>query len=309
MMLRSGRTLVALVGAVALSGCAALSDPDPAADGEVRIVASLYPLAWATQMVAGDDYEVTNLTTPGGEPHDLELGVQQTADVETADLVVYESGFQPAVDEAVDDLATAELVDAHDLIPDSVPPGHDEEADQDHDDHVHGEVDPHFWLDPLLLADLGDAVAERLAEVAPEDADGFVARAADLRAELERLDRTFADGLADCERHVVVVSHAAYSYLARYGPSFAAITQTPDTEPTPADLARLEELVRTEEVTTVFYEPLGGPDVVESVARDLDLDVEVLDPIEGLTDLTADEDYLSLMRANLAALQEANGCP
>ena len=34
----------------------------------------------------------------------------------------------------------------------------------------------------------------------------------------------------------------------------------------------------------------------------------MLDPIEGLTDETADEDYLSLMRENLAALQEANGC-
>ena len=34
----------------------------------------------------------------------------------------------------------------------------------------------------------------------------------------------------------------------------------------------------------------------------------VLDPIEGLSDATADEDYLSLMRANLAALKEANGC-
>ena len=36
---------------------------------------------------------------------------------------------------------------------------------------------------------------------------------------------------------------------------------------------------------------------------------EVLDPIEGLSDETADEDYLSLMRENLSALEEANGCP
>jgi len=30
--------------------------------------------------------------------------------------------------------------------------------------------------------------------------------------------------------------------------------------------------------------------------------------VEGLTDVTADDDYLSLMRTNLAELQEANGC-
>ena len=48
--------------------------------------------------------------------------------------------------------------------------------------------------------------------------------------------------------------------------------------------------------------------MAETLAADLGVDTAVLDPVEGLTDQTADEDYLSLMRANLAALQEANGC-
>ena len=106
----------------------------------------------------------------------------------------------------------------------------------------------------------------------------------------------------------MIVSHDAYGYLERYGPRFTAITTNPDTEPTPRDLARLADLVDRTDVTTVFYEPLEGPDAAESVARDLLLDTAVLDPIEGLTDQTAGEDYLSLMSANLAALQTANGC-
>ena len=36
---------------------------------------------------------------------------------------------------------------------------------------------------------------------------------------------------------------------------------------------------------------------------------KVLDPIEGLSSETAEDDYLSLMRDNLAALREANECP
>ena len=48
--------------------------------------------------------------------------------------------------------------------------------------------------------------------------------------------------------------------------------------------------------------------MAETLASDLGVETGVLDPIEGLTDETADEDYLSLMQDNLAALQEANGC-
>jgi zinc transport system substrate-binding protein len=48
--------------------------------------------------------------------------------------------------------------------------------------------------------------------------------------------------------------------------------------------------------------------MAETLADDLGVETAVLDPIEGLSDETADEDYLSLMRENLTALQQANGC-
>jgi zinc transport system substrate-binding protein len=48
--------------------------------------------------------------------------------------------------------------------------------------------------------------------------------------------------------------------------------------------------------------------MAQTLAGDLGLRTAVLDPVEGLSDATADQDYLSLMRENLAALRDANGC-
>ena len=59
----------------------------------------------------------------------------------------------------------------------------------------------------------------------------------------------------------------------------------------------------------MFSERLVSPRLSETLADDMGITTAVLDPIEGLSDETADEDYLSLMRENLAALEEANGCP
>ena len=62
----------------------------------------------------------------------------------------------------------------------------------------------------------------------------------------------------------------------------------------------------------MFSERLASPKLTESLARDLGLRTAVLDPLEGLVEGGADddssEDYLSLMRENLTALEEANGC-
>ena len=79
-------------------------------------------------------------------------------------------------------------------------------------------------------------------------------------------------------------------------------------EPTAADIARLQDLIEDEGVTTVFSETLVSPETAETLARDAGVEADVLDPIEGLADTTAEEDYLSLMRANLEALRAANGC-
>jgi secondary thiamine-phosphate synthase enzyme len=94
----------------------------------------------------------------------------------------------------------------------------------DDDGHDHGDEDPHFWHDPLRMADLGDAVADQLAELDPENAEEYQANAVDLRTDLEQLDSEFAEGLSDCERDVVVVSHDAFRYLQKYDLRLAAIT-------------------------------------------------------------------------------------
>ena len=105
------------------------------------------------------------------------------------------------------------------------------------------------------------------------------------------------------------MSHQAFAYLERYGPHFEPIAGlSPDSEATAADLARLQGLIPEDGVTTVFSERLVSPKMAETLAEDLGVETAVLDPIEGLSDETADEDYLSLMRENLTALQQANGC-
>ena len=298
------------------SACSAFSGDEGTADDDgVRVATGFYPLQFVAERVGGDLVTVDNLTVPGKEPHDLELTIQETAAVAESDLVVFEHGFQPAVDEAVETSAEGAVLDASEAVelrPVEEPEGGEghveEEGHEGEDDH--GDLDPHFWQDPVLLADLGDAVADELAELDPDNADTFAANAADLRAALESLDADFAGGLEDCERDTVVVSHDAFGYLEKYGLHFEAIAGlSPDAEPTPADLGRLQQLIEDDGITTVFGERLAPPALVDTLARDAGVTTAVLDPIEGLTDETEGEDYLTLMTQNLDALRQANGCP
>lgn len=306
------RAAALLLVAPALVSC---GDTAGSADDDLSVVAAFYPLEWVAERVAGDQADVTSLTSPGAPPHDAELSVRQTAEVIEADLLVHLAGFQPAVDDALTQADGVPVVDAADSA-ELIPLSEDAHAHAEDDDFVEAEEDPsspkdpHFWLDPLRLAAVAEDVADTLAETDPEHANVYADNLADLLQQLETLDEEITTGLQDCARDSVVVSHNAFQYWAiHYGLHMHPIAGlSPEAEPSPEHVAELQELIRSEGITTVFSETLASPKMADTLSSDLGLETAVLDPVEGLGEETADEDYLSLMRQNLAALQEANGC-
>jgi zinc transport system substrate-binding protein len=126
------------------------------------------------------------------------------------------------------------------------------------------------------------------------------------------LDSELAAGLADCRRHEIVTSHAAFGYLAkRYGLKQLALTGlSPEAEPSPRDLEALVDEVKQTGATTVLFETLVSSKLADTVAREAGVTTAVLDPLEGLTEdeVAAGDDYFSVMRANLATLRAALQC-
>jgi zinc transport system substrate-binding protein len=313
------RPLGALLASSALlltAGCGGGAAGTGAADGQpgqLDVVAAFYPFQFVAERVAGPHATVTSLTTPGAEPHDLELTPRQVASVSTADLVVYERSFQAAVDEAVEQSGNEHVLDTATVVPlQPLAAAEHEHEGEEHaeDEHEHGGLDPHVWLDPTQMATITGAVRDRLSTLDPEHAADYQANAAALEAELGTLDRDFRTGLASCEREEFITTHTAFGYLAkRYGLSQIGITGlSPDAEPSPARIAEVQHEATEHGVTTIFYETLISPAIAEAIAGDLGLATDVLDPVEGITDASRGQDYVAVMRANLTALQKAGGC-
>ena len=293
------RVLPALVlGTLALTGCAA---PTRSADSRVHVVAAFYPLAYAAQQVGGDRVTVETLTKPGGEPHDLELLPRQILDIQDAALVVHLSHFQPAVDAAVAAHAaerSLDVAEAADLLTLT-------------EEHDHGAVDPHFWLDPTRLAAVGEAIADRLAQADPAGAAAYRANAASFTAQLTTLDAEVETGLATCTNRDLVTGHSAFGYFAeRYGFTQEPISGlSPDLEPRASDLAHVVEFVREHDVRTIYAETIASPLITQALARETGARIAVLDTVEGISDESAAADYPGVMRANLATLRLGQDCP
>lgn len=314
--MKRGRVLGMLVSAaVVLAGCSGSPSTDPAAAPDAgerpRIVVGLYPLAFLVESVAGEAVDVTLLATPGLEPHDLELTPQQVVSVNDADLVITIPGFQPALDDAAAALPAQQVLDATaglDLL--TRAEAEDDHGDAHADEHAddHSPTDPHVWLDPTAMARMASTIAERLSPLL-DDPTAVDAGLATLTGTLQALDGQWREATARCRSRDLVVSHAAFGYLARaYDFQQVGITGIdPDSEPTPTAIRRISDFVRANDVTTIYSEVLIDPAIAETIARETGAAVAVLDPIEGLA-VDSTGDYVSLMRANLDAVAKGQGC-
>ncbi|WP_328414147.1 metal ABC transporter substrate-binding protein [Streptomyces violaceus] len=302
----------ASLGLGSLTACSS----DSAATGNTEkfdVVASFYPMAFLAEQIGGDHANVTSLTEPGQEPHDLEISTQQRAQLEEADAALFLKGLQPAVDEAVSQTGIKTKIDAAGLTTledhGSTEHEHAGEGEEGHAEEEEHARDPHIWLDPVKYAEVAEGVGKAFEKADPDHAADYKKNTAALVKKLNGLNGEFENGLKDSKTKVFFTNHAAFGYLAeRYGLTQEAISGLdPESEPSGARVKELQQEAKADGVTTVFYETLVSDKTAKTLAKDAKLKTDVLDPLEGITDKSRGDDYFQVMEANLKALQAALG--
>ena len=316
----------ALVGAAAmglttLTACS--SNPgDGRTDGKLDVVASFYPMQFLAQRIGGSHVNVSTLTKPGVEPHDLEISPRQTAQLSKAGLVVYLKGLQPSVDRAIGQAEPRHVADAASYtsledhgteVEGEEGHGHGESGEHGHEAHEAHEgdasADPHIWLDPVRYAQVAEGVGKALEKADPDHAAAYKKNTAALVKRLGALNDDFKTGLKGRSTDTFITTHAAFGYLSeRYGLRQEAISGLdPESEPSPARMRGLHTTAKKDKVNTVFFETLVSDKTAKTLAGDLHLKTDVLDPIEGIGKKSKGRDYFEVMRSNLTALRKALG--
>ena len=309
-------------------------------DDPPEVVVSAYPLYEMANRIAGDRIDIDVVIPHGAEAHGYRPSPRKIAQLERTDAFFYIGlGFEPWADQAVENLQGTDVEtirvsdvanlrkfgDAHDN--DHHDDGHCQEEehhhedenhhdehshayeDEHHHDHDHTGYDPHIWLDPMNMQQIVDRMREAFAKLDPAGEEFYNNRYQEVVEKLAELDKVYEETLAETDKEHIIVSHAAFGYLAdKYGFEQLAVTGiAPHQEPSPGTIAELTKKANEYNLEYVFMEVLASPRIVEILAEEADLEVLTLNPIEGLTteQLEAGEDYFSIMYENLDNLEEA----
>ncbi|MCW5769863.1 MAG: zinc ABC transporter substrate-binding protein, partial [Phycisphaeraceae bacterium] len=182
---------------------------------------------------------------------------------------------------------------------------HDDHADHDHDHHDHSEhahaIDPHVWLDPILvkqfLPEIARLVRVSVSESNLGDAEAIAPALASLLSRVDEVDGTYRRDLSPIAGRAIVTHHAAFGRLAeRYGLRVVEVIRPVEgAEPTPANLAQVTDAISREGVRAIFVEPQFDARGAVLIAQRAGVRLGTLDPL-------GTGDWFAMMEANLLSL-------
>lgn len=290
-----------------ISGC-----ENDVKEQEDLIYTSIYPIQFLTEQIVGNEVAVKSIIPPGVDAHSFELSSKEMTDIAKGEAFIFLGAGMESFAEA-----TADALNSQDVTLVEIGK-HEElfmknESDDHHhghedDEHDHGDLDPHIWLDPLRMIDIGKLITAELSALHPNNQKQYEENMNNLEKELTALDEQFVDVLSKKEDKHVLVNHAAFGYWEdRYGIKQIAISGLSSSdEPSQKDLAKITKLAEEKQLKYVLYDQTGSNRVAKIVQEHLGAEERVLHNLEVLTDedINHKDDYFSLMKHNLNILDE-----
>ncbi|WP_337874881.1 zinc ABC transporter substrate-binding protein [Exiguobacterium sp.] len=306
-------------------------------DQKLTVYASTFALKSMAEEIGGDRVNVEMVIPPGADPHTYEPTSKQMTQIADADLfLTIGHDLEPYVEsmdkslegQNVAFVKTAEdvtLLDAADTVHVHEEDGHsedehaheeeghseDEHANEEEahkeDEHDHGQYDPHVWLDPMNAVSMAEAVEAAFSEEAPDYKDEFSERLSAFKDEANTLDAELKAAVENGSKSELLVTHAAYGYLAeRYGFDQLPIAGlTPSEEPSQQALKRIIEEARLHDLNYIAFEDTVTPKVAEVVKQEIGAESVTIYNLESVTKEQMDKSYFDLMRENVKALETA----
>lgn len=306
---RINRIISVIISAVIFCLFTACGSETAEDNSGLKIVATLFPQYDFAKQITGDNADITLLLTPGSESHTYEPTPKDVSKIQQADIFLYIGGESEVwVDEVLKsaqnkNLKTVRLMDYIDPV---------EESHED-DDHNHeaAEYDEHIFTSLKNSLILLDEICSAICEEDKENEDTYKRNAESYAEKISELDEKFTDLINNSARKTVVFGDRfPFAYFAKdYGLDCHAAFSgcSSETEASSATISSLIDIVKKDNVPTVFYIEFSSQSIADKIAGAAGVKTALLHSCHNISkeDLEKGTSYVDLMTQNYQNLSEA----
>lgn len=286
-----------------------IKSPTYAVDQEsIPVFVSILPQKFFVERIGGQEVQVSVMVGPGQSPATYEPLPRQMSELTRAALyfsigVPFEDAwlkkFKAAAPKmkVINTRAGITLRKMDRYFSNRTPASKEkQEKSSDHDHHHDQGLDPHIWLDPILVKEQAKTIYQALVELRPEKEEYFSGNLQKFLTDLDAVNLEIKEVFSEMTNKKLLVFHPAWGYFCeRYG-----LTQVPiemeGKEPGPRELGELIEFAKKEGIKVVFVQAQFSSKQAEAVAKAVNGKVVLIDPLA--------EDYLNNLKSIARAIRE-----
>ena len=290
----------------------------------MTVTTTIYPLYNIAKEIGGDKIKLQNLIPFGVEAHGFDPTPADMAKLSKSDIFITSSdSMEPWKDKIVKSLKIeqkvfdmSEHVKLRTLQEDNDKHHEDEEDEKDKKghkhEHEHDGIDPHYWVSLNNYILMTETITKLFIEKDSTNKDFYIQNSNNYLIKVKALKEKYDSSMLTCTNKKILVNHDAFAYFADdYGVKQYSISgMSPEDKPSAKAISELINLVKKENINTVFFEEFASPKVAKTIANEAKVKTDALRPAENIT---KDENkkgygYLQIMEDNLQKLKFAMDC-
>ncbi|HBT51534.1 MAG TPA: hypothetical protein DEA49_05415 [Petrotoga sp.] len=248
----------------------------------INVSTSILPYYYVSKEIIQEKGQVNLVVPPGKSPHTYSPTPKELVPLYESDILItnglaleifFSNLTMNLEKQGVKIIQVSDFIPLEELI----------SIGETHEDHEHEEFayNPHIWLDPYIMYTyIIPGLAEVFGELDPENKDYYAQNAERYINRLILLDNYLAEKAKVIDGSIFTL-HNSYDYFARkYGIKIVGVIQiSPGVDPTPKQLVELTNVAKEKNVKAIFNEPQLSDKAVSTIAKNLSLNVGVLDPL------------------------------
>lgn len=260
---------------------------------KLKVAATIFPLYDITRNIAGDKAEVIQIMNANSSVHTFEPSAELIKKLADTSLVFYVGnglddwtvGLQNDLNKKTKLVTPSENIQFR-LFPDK-------------------SIDPHYWLSLKNAETIALNITKQLIELDPANTNYYQENAQIYLNKLALAEDEIKIEMDKLASKRIAIFHEAWYYFAdEYDLNIVAtFEEFPGKEPTPGYLAEFVNSVRKNNIKTIFSEPQFSSEAIKQIAKDENLHIDSLNPMDGGG--LVEDSYIAIMKKNAEKISDA----
>ena len=248
-----------------------------------NVVTSVSPITNIVKNVGGDRIDLTGLVPEAVNSHTFELVPSDVIKINSADLIIIdglglETNIEDIAEEAHNKNSKLEILKLGD---NTISPN--EWVFDFSFPKEKGTPNPHLWLNVAYAMKFANLTRDKLIEMDPQNVQYYTANTDRYISLLKKLDEGIMQAVQTVppQNRKLLTYHDSWAYFAsRYNMTVIGAVQPSDFgEPTPQEVARIIDQIRSEKVPAIFASEVFPTQVIDQIAKESNVKV-----VETLSD-------------------------